>query len=410
MKAATGAKRWHRVAPGIYRDGRTGNLYERPSINGRPTFRKLRARSLKLAKEELAAKRTLQSQASLGLAQDPYERRKRVQLRALFERWSEAGCPKRNGERSVGRQLDETCRRLDTLDQWWGTLTPPEVSAQACQQYANARRKEVRAGSDGGRSIDLELSTLSTALHFGVLHGMAEFNPLAGSRPKFYQASQAHHCREFAPVSGDDLHALATALFESPKSEALGWQLLVQAMTGCRTSEALRLRWDAKSRDEAGFVESEWLWLRRSKGGVNPFAVIHPALKECLAALAAWRRKRFPDSPWFFPSPDDPKRHVDTSALVHALKRIGPLVSKAKRTAHGLRAYFVTVRRSQGISDAQVAAEIGDATGAAIIASTYGAVPPNWRGGAELSFMPKDGKPAWHTLPHTRRGPAVDVS
>lgn len=410
MKPDEGVKRWQRVGPGIYRDSRTGNLYERPSINGRTTFRKLRARSLKLAKEELAAKRTLQSQASLGLAADPYKRRRLVQLRDLFDRWRESDCPKRNGEKSSGTQLQATGRRLSILSGWWGAKTPAEVTAQTCQEYANSRRRQVRAGVDGGRSVDLELSTLSSALHFAVLHGLAEFNPLAGARPRFYQASKARHCREFAPVSGDDLHALATALFESSKSECLGWQLLLQAMTGCRTSEVLRLRWDAKSREEAGFVEGDWLWIRRSKGGVNPFAVVHPALRQCLAALSAWRTRRYPASPWFFPSPYDETRHVDATALIHALTRIGPLVSKAKRTAHGLRAFFVTVRRSQGISDAQVAAEIGDSTGAAIVASTYGAVPPNWRGGPELDFMPQQGEPAWYTLGHTQTAPADGVS
>lgn len=410
MKVASSEKRWQRVGPGIYRDSRTGNLYERPSVNGRTTFRKLRARGLKLAKEELAARRTLQSQASLGLALDPYKRRRYVQLRDVFTRWRAADCPKRNGEKSDGNQLHATCRKLDTLAEWWGAKTPAEVTAQTCQEYANSRRRQIRAGVDGGRSIDLELSTLSSALHFAVLEGLAEFNALAGARPRFYQASKARHCRDFAPVSGDDLHALATALFESPRSECLGWQVLVQAMTGCRTSEVLRLRWDAKSRSDAGFVEGEWLWLRRSKGGVNPFAVVHPALKECLAALSDWRRRRFPGSPWFFPSPYDETRHVDSTALIHALKRISPLVSKGKRTAHGLRAFFVTVRRSQGISDAQVAAEIGDATGAAIVASTYGAVPPNWRGGPEIGFMPLDGLPAWHTLRHTETPPASAVS
>jgi integrase len=396
------------VADGIYRDSRTGNLYERPTVHGRRTFRKLQARSIKIAKEEMAAKRTLQGRAAVGLAEDPYTRKPIVDMRTIISAWLGAGCPKRNGEHR-GVIPYNTKKEVEKLSAWWGPKTPAEVSPATCQAYASHRRRQMRRATDGGRSVDMELSTLSTALHFAVLQGLTPYNPLAGSRPRFYQASKARHCREFAPASGDELHALATAMFESAKSEVLGWQLLVQAMTGTRTSEVLRLRWDAKAK-EPGFIEGEWLWLRRSKGGVNPFAVVHPALRKCMAALAAWRKRRFPSSPWYFPSPDDPTRHVDKSALAHALLRVGPVVCQAKRTAHGLRAFFVTVRRSAGISDAQVAAEIGDRTGAAIIASTYGAIPPNWRGGAELDFMPAKGKPAWNTLSHTSSSPARAVS
>jgi hypothetical protein len=63
-----------------------------------------------------------------------------------------------------------------------------------------------------------------------------------------------------------------------------------------------------------------------------------------------------------------------------------------------MRAYYVTARRSQGISDAQIAAEIGDSTGASIISSTYGAVPPNWRGGGKIGWLPANGPAAWDAL------------
>ncbi len=51
-----------------------------------------------------------------------------------------------------------------------------------------------------------------------------------------------------------------------------------------------------------------------------------------------------------------------------------------------------------GISDAQIADEIGDKSGASIIVSTYGSVPPNWRGATGLSWMPANEKPAWEIL------------
>jgi hypothetical protein len=63
---------------------------------------------------------------------------------------------------------------------------------------------------------------------------------------------------------------------------------------------------------------------------------------------------------------------VGKEALWRALKRM-----KSGVTSHGMRAYYVTVRRSQGIKDGQIAAEIGDKSGVALIVSTYGDLPPN---------------------------------
>ena len=57
------------------------------------------------------------------------------------------------------------------------------------------------------------------------------------------------------------------------------------------------------------------------------------------------------------------------------------------------------LRQPIEISDAQIAAEIGDASGASIIASTYGAVPPNWKGSTQkLTWTPTKGAPAWEVL------------
>jgi hypothetical protein len=53
-------------------------------------------------------------------------------------------------------------------------------------------------------------------------------------------------------------------------------------------------------------------------------------------------------------------------------------------------AFYVTARRSQAIPDAQVAAGIGDKSGATIIETTHGAIPPNWQGrGEPLDWLPR---------------------
>jgi hypothetical protein len=46
-------------------------------------------------------------------------------------------------------------------------------------------------------------------------------------------------------------------------------------------------------------------------------------------------------------------------------------------TPYGLHSYFVTRARESGLSDAEIAMLIGDKTGPAIIAHTYGDVRPD---------------------------------
>ena len=89
---------------------------------------------------------------------------------------------------------------------------------------------------------------------------------------------------------------------------------------------------------------------------------------------------------------------VDKSALAHALVRIRPQLPR-KITSHGARAFYVTVRRSHGVMDSQIAWEIGHTSGGATLAEVYGGAPPYWLAGdgPKLSWLPV-GKPAWSLL------------
>ena len=380
------------IGHSIYRDTRTGFLYERPVISGKRTWRKLDSQLVKHAKTELAAKRSDQARARQGLARCPYGP-EQFTVGQLIAKYRDAKCPNRNLEPRVEPYLKAETDRLDKLLPYWKDIQADTIKVKHCGEYFSYRKRQMREGVHGGRAIDLELTTLNNCLRWSLITGRLEVNRLDIGRPK-YRGKTIRHCREFMPLDGNELHALARFLFENPRSEALGWQLLLTAMTGCRTSEVLRLRRDAKTRQQAGFIEGDWLWLQRAKGGVNPFAAIHPALRECLNALDLWHARRKRRSPFFVPGRllDAP---MEKGSLSHALDRAGPVIAKAERTPHGLRAFYVTVRRSQGISDGAIAAEIGDKSGPSIIESTYGSIPPNWTGGEGLAFMPTEGKPAW---------------
>jgi len=82
-------------------------------------------------------------------------------------------------------------------------------------------------------------------------------------------------------------------------------------------------------------------------------------------------------SPLLFPSPFEPLTPRDASAIRHRLTAACHSLGISHMTPHGLRSYFVTQARESGLSDAEIAMLIGDKTGPAIIAHTYGDVRPD---------------------------------
>jgi integrase len=381
---------------GLYRNTATASWYERPWINGKRTWRKLEARTQKEAREVLTARRADQVRSKIGLATNPYASGRTVGEILLI--YAKAGFPDRHRQSRSGKARSEEERNTKNLDRLLGSMLASAVSPKTCDMFADMRRAEIRdSGRLGNRTVDKELQSLSMAFSYAVRTGVAQSNPIRHDRPRYDQASKARHSRDCMPASGDELHRLAHALADDPRGEVLAWQCLFSALTGCRTSEILRLRFDAALR-KPGFVESDWLWIERAKGGVNPFVVLHPDLRACMDAHRAWHQKKHPGSPWWFPSPRV-KGPVEATSLVKALKRVSKVLGLGDRTGHGLRAFYVTVRRAAGISDGQVAAEIGDKT-ASLISTTYGQIPPGWRGGPQLSWRPIEAAPFWKAFSH----------
>lgn len=191
------------------------------------------------------------------------------------------------------------------------------------------------------------------------------------------------------PKDGDELNWWAELFLGPWGSISIGFQLLVEAMTGCRTAEVLQFRWDAKP-GEPGHIHGDRLDLARLKGGVNPWAIIHPDLKSVISSLANFRHIFRTSCQFWFPNRlgDCP---VSRYALTSRLARETASRGLPKRTSHGLRAYFVTKMRRDGYSDADVAAMIGDST-VSLIQTTYGKPRP---GEPKLSFRRSNGTASW---------------
>src|SRR5206468_12772993 len=100
-----------------------------------------------------------------------------------------------------------------------------------------------------------------------------------------------------------------------------------------------------------------------------------------------------------FPSSRKAQQPISKRALTHALGRLHRNGKIRKLTSHGGRAYYVTVRRSHGIPDSQIAFEIGHTSAGVTLAAVYGGVPPHWRTGEgpRMTWLPNR-KPAWEFI------------
>ena len=254
----------------------------------------------------------------------------------------------------------------------------------------------------------MEWVTLSNVINYALRNGWVHFNYIRSGRPRLRsnnpggssKAIRIQHCRQFAPVDGNELNLLAEYFFAGhPSSQSIGFQMLFEAFVGCRTSEARRLRTDAATEDAPGFVQGNHLFLARSKHGVNPFVLITDELADFLECHKTWHCLTHPDSRWWFPgrlraAPRE-LNPIGVLSLNAALRRATRDLKLPKRTAHGLRSFYATRRRGDGATEAQIAAEMG-ITSIALLEQVYGSRPPNWQGQKKIRMWPDKATPAWH--------------
>ena len=420
-----------REAEGIFRHTGTGWLHERPTISGKRTWRSLDTKNLKLAKETFRKRRSAEDRGENPYAekeQSPAEGEKEkpaALVGDVLRRYAEDDCPDRNRKKRPPLMLAAEKAYVAALLPFWNEVNPEDITIAVCDRYHDIAVKKVQEGRkkkgnkgkkgkkvkrfEGDRTVDLHLNTLRNALRWGCRCELMKHMPLPEGWPRYHAGSAVHHCREFMAHDADEVHKIASLMAGHGKSKVLCFQDVFENNTGLRTIEALRLRTDAEPFTE-GWVspDGKSLCVRRAKGqsNVNPFVEVHEGLKEWLEAHKKWKAEFYPDSPWFFPSPYDPSKPVGISALGKALCRLGkksgrgknkqPAKIKRKITSHGARAWFVTVRRSHGITDIQIGWELGHTSLGKTLADVYGGVPPHWLigGGPKMSWLPT-GRRAW---------------
>lgn len=340
---------------------------------------------------------------------------------AVLAQWDTAGCPMPNG---IPRREPEQKRQrahLRWLREWWN-VHHVHKAAELHGQYARWRRAQVPAagGYTGNRSLELEFTTLRNCFRWALRERIVKINPFTDSE-RYVDTRAIIHCNTYMPASPEEFHRIIRALLahDSPLHRVAGAQLCYMGLTGARAGEPGFLKWDAKytagGLPEPGHIfprqldgrASELLAIERLKNGINPAIEMRPALASFLSVWKPYCRHHWPDSPWWFPDPLKPSEPLHLpqdrrNRLRTPLNQAVAALALPERHPHGMRAYYVRVRRSQGASDATIADELGESTGAAIIVSTYGRAD-QIRGDGRFDFLPAEGAPAWTqlTLPPT---------
>jgi integrase len=357
----------------LYRKG--GTIYARVRRNGKLTWKSTEANELPKARKWLAKWRNEEWTIRNGFElQGVALHRARVTVGELIKEYEKAGYPTKKMQSKSSATVRNEKFFLCPLRNYFADKIASSIGLGDCDKYRDWRLSggyvsnfKTRGGKPrtmptkgGKRTVDVELNILSGVFSLAVRRNVLKSNPLAG-RGRYCMASEVRHCREVAPTP-EGLKQLESWL-RGRNEQAIADLLCFLAFSGLRIGEALPMTWGAVNWGDG------ILHVTREKRGITPWV---PILAEMATLLKDMKKRANGDL--LFPSPFDAKKVRDVSAVRH---RIGAACRKLEIghvTPHGLRSYFVTQARQSGLKDAEIAMLIGDKSGPAIIAHTYGDV------------------------------------
>lgn len=365
-----------RLGPSLYWKG--GVIVARVRANGKRTWRSTGTDNPAEARKWLKKWKSEAWMEANGIeATGVVLHRQRVTVDELIAAYVAAGMPTRKmrPKRPATIKGEEGCLR--PLRMYFAAKQAAALTLADCDKYRDWRisggffagtgtdeqRRRMARLKKGTRSVDLELTILANVLHLAVRRGSLNSNPLVG-RGRYSVAEDVRHCREVAPTPAG-LEQVEHWLRARNEQEVADLVCFL-AYSGLRIGEALPLDWEAVDWGQ------KTLHVKREKRGIMPWVPILPEMESLLEAM----RKRA-KSHLLFPSPFDSATPRDASAVRHRLTAACRALGLAHITPHGLRSFFVTTAREYGFSDAEIAMMIGDKTGPAIIAHTYGDVRPD---------------------------------
>jgi len=367
---------FERLGESLYWKG--GKIVARVRVNGKATWRSTGTDNPAEARKWLKKWKSEEWMQEHGFeAKGVILHRKQVKVGELIDDYSEAGCPARKGHSKAAGTIQREKCFLSPVRVYFSDKIASAVALGDCDKYRAWRLSggyistyKMHGGhprtmrtSGGNRTVDIELMVLSNAFALAVRRNVLNSNPLHG-RGRYTLASEVRHCREVAPTP-EGLKEIEDWL-RSRKELAIADLVCFLAFSGLRIGEALPLTWGAVNWPE------KLLHVTREKKGIVPFV---PILSEMETLLKDMKSRSTADL--LFPSPFDPNKPRDVSAIRHRIKAACRKLEIGHVTPHGLRSYFVTQARQSGLTDAEIASLIGDKSGPAIIASTYGDVRPD---------------------------------
>jgi integrase len=302
--------------------------------------------------------------------------RGRVTVRELATEYETAGYPRKTKGRKLPRTIYNERRHLRPLLAYFGEHPAASVTNADCDRYHAWRKsggyvvtyklrghERTKRTTGGDRAVDLELGVFGNVLRFAVRRDLLKSNPMR-DRTTYTSAADVRHCREVAPTP-EGLQAIIGWL-RRRNEIAIADLVAFLAYSGLRIGEALPLRWGMVNLAE-GLVN-----VIREKKGVTPWVAITPELEALLSAM-----QERATSPLLFASPFDPSKPRDAAAVRHRLTAACRKLKIGHVTPHGLRSFYVTQARESGLTDSEIAALLGDKSGPALIAHTYGDVRPD---------------------------------
>ena len=361
-------------------------------VNGRRSWRKLASTSLKAAIVE-----------ARGVVPSPVPK----PFAELVKMWLAAGCPGRCGPL---KDLEKPQKAAEHLVKYFaGEMIDKVNKLSRLDGYVEWRKKFIRRGRGGDRTVDMDLATLSNILTYGTTlgsdHGFNDVNLIYRGRKRHRKSKDIIHARKFRPESAEVIHALARELFKDEQYQVYAWKLFFAMRTGCRDSELDKLTRAAATENDAGYIR--WLpaaqvaesndgvighlFLNRSKSGIEPWAEICAEFASLLKCFFAWHDARHGAAaaslPFFSGGAAAGRGQKSFGAkLGVTAKRLGlPHV-----TPHGMRSYFATKHWRDKKRPEEIARLMGDQS-VALVQSTYA----DMEKGAKLAWVPKDGRPAW---------------
>jgi len=356
---------------GLYWRG--GMIYARVRVDGKQTYRCTGADKIAAARKVLAKWRedAVLRQHGIEPKQAALERN-RLTVAQVLNEYVEIGFPDRKSriKKTSTTRVTEG-RAIQRLEAFFGSRAAVSLTLKDCDAYRKWRAnggytwqhgENLRHSQAGDRSVDIELQTLGNALALAVRQEKLNTNPLTG-RPRYQSEEDTRHCRETAPTP-QQLRIIART-FRDRRENVIADCLLFLGFSGLRVREALPLDWEAV--DWANGV----IHVKREKRGINPFVPILPEMETLLREMQTRARGHM-----LFPSDLDVNHSLAYHTVAQKLSRLCRTTGMRYVTLHGLRSFFVTQCRESGLPDAEIAALIGDKSGPAIIAHTYGDVRP----------------------------------